>query len=125
VSGRWILALVALAVLIGATLGLYWTGRRHGVAAERPKVAAAEARAALAKLETDGASETAKRVETATRRRDAAARSVADLSHEALKSEDGDAPLDPDRADRLRNADRRLCAAAPELAGCTAGRDAG
>jgi hypothetical protein len=124
-TGRWAIVLVTLAVLIVAALGIYWIGRRDGAAGERPKIAAAQAQAALANLETEGAAQTLTRVETAVRRRETAARGVADLTHEALKSEDANALLDPDRAGRLHDADRRLCDAAPELAGCAADRDAG
>jgi hypothetical protein len=107
----------ALAV-IGLLLGIYMRGRHDGAAQERPRVAAAQAQAMAAGLETLGARQTARRVEVVVRQRDAAAAVVSDIAAKALLAEDAHAPLDPDRAARLRDADRRLCDQAA-LAGCS------
>ncbi|MEO8113737.1 MAG: hypothetical protein ABI655_05120 [Phenylobacterium sp.] len=115
---------VALTLLTASCL-LYWKGRREGVAQERPKAEAAVAKAAVAGLETEGARGSAQRVEVVVRQREAATRTVADVTAQALQSEDAHAALDPDRAARLRDADRQLCVAGPELAGCAADRDPG
>lgn len=122
-SPRLIAAAAAVGVLLALAAGLYWKGRRDGVAQERPKTEAAAADAAAARLEARGERESAQRVEVVVRQREAAARSLAELSEKALKSEDADAPLSPDRADRLRAHDRELCLAAP--ASCAADHDAG
>jgi hypothetical protein len=120
---RWTLAIAAILSLLAAAVILYWSGRREGAARERPKTEAAQAAAAVSGLETKGARETAQRAEVVVRRREAAARTLADVTVNALQSEDAHASLDPDRADRLRAADRELCRAAPELSGCAADRD--
>ena len=118
----WIaVAGVAAALILAA--GIYGKGRHDGIAHERPKTEAAQAQAAVAGLETEGARQTAARVEVVVRQREAAAETVTQLAAKALTSEDAHAPLDPDRAARLRDADRRLCDAAA-LAGCPPDRDA-
>jgi hypothetical protein len=120
-----IAALAGLGAVLAAALGLYWKGRLEGAARERPKVEAAVAQAAVAGLETKGAAESAQRVEVVVRQREDAARSVAQFTEAALKSEDAHAPLDPARVSRLRAGDQQLCRAAPDLAGCAEGGHAG
>lgn len=124
-SPRWIATLAAAGVLLAAALGLYWKGRLEGAARERPKVEAAIAQAAVAGLETEGERDNAHRVEVVVRQREAAARTVAQLTRDAITSEDAHAPLPADRAARLRAHDRELCLAAPDLAGCAPDPDPG
>lgn len=114
-------ALAALLLLTGA---IYWKGREAGLAHERPKTAAAQAQAAVASLETQGARESAARVDVVIRRRESADHTVVQITPEALDAEDAHAPLDPERADRLRLADDQLCLSAPALAGCSTDNDA-
>jgi hypothetical protein len=121
---RLMLLGAALAILISAAGGFYWKGRHDDAAQQRPKIEAAAAKAAVANLETQGAEGSAQRVEIVVRQRDAANSVVAQLIPKALKSEDADAPLDPDRAARLLDADARLCDAAPTLGGCAPSGDA-
>lgn len=116
--------LVGSAALIVAAAGLYWKGRLEGAEREQPKVAAAQAQAAMAGLEARGERESAARVGAAAHARNAAQRSVLRVAEHANKSEDADVPLDPDRLSRLRAHDEQLCAAAPALAGCAAAGDA-
>jgi hypothetical protein len=122
---RLIATLVAGGLVLAAAATLYWKGRLEGAARERPKVEAALERAAISGLETRGELASARRVDIAARQREAAARTVADITEVALKSEDADAPLETDRAERLRLGDQRLCDASPALAGCAADRNAG
>jgi hypothetical protein len=123
-SLRLTVIVAAVLAVLAAAAGLYWKGRHEGSARERPKTEAALAQAAVAGLETEGARASAQRVDLVIRQRDAAAGAVAQLTAKALTSEDANAPLDPDRAARLRDADDQLCLTAPELAGCPADRDA-
>jgi hypothetical protein len=109
----------AAAIVLAAAGALYWKGRHDDAVRERPKIEAAQAQAVVAGLETQGARDSAQRVELVLRQRDAAGETVAQLTPKALTSEDANAPLDPARAARLRDADRQLCAAAPTLAGCS------
>ncbi|HEX2800937.1 MAG TPA: hypothetical protein VHN73_02605 [Phenylobacterium sp.] len=122
---RLTLMAVAVAIIALAALGLYWKGRHEGAAAERPKTRAAVAQAAAAVLNTEGARQTVRRVDAAVRQREAAESTILQIIAKAPNSEDARAPLDPDRAARLRDADRSLCLAAPDLAGCGADRDPG
>ena len=117
-SPRLILAVGAILASLAVTTGLYWKGRLEGAAQERLKTEAAAAQAAVSGLETEGARASAQRVDVVVRQRDATAAVVAQLSAKAMTSEDANAPLDPDRAARLHDADRQLCFAAPALAGC-------
>src|SRR5437588_8929268 len=119
-SPRLALMLATPVVVLVLALGLYWKGRHDDAVRERPKTEAALAKAAVANLETQGAQASAQRVEVVVRQRDAANGVVAQLMPQALKSEDANAPLDPARAARLRNADQRLCDADPSLGGCSA-----
>ena len=121
---RWWLAVAAVLTLLAAVTVIYWSGRRDGAARERPRTEAALAQAAVAGLETQGARDSLQRVEVVVRQREAAAQSVARVTNKALIAEDAHAPLDAERAARLRAADRELCLAAPELVGCAADRDA-
>jgi len=117
---RLALILAAAASLLAAIAGLYWKGRHDGAVHERPRTEAALAQAAVAGLETTGARQSVQQAAAAVARRDAATHAVAQLTTEALTSEDARAPLDPARADRLRDDDHQLCLTAPELAGCPA-----
>jgi hypothetical protein len=123
-SARLTMMLGMVAAVLLAIAGLYWKGRHDGAAHERQKVEAAQAKAAVAGLETAGAREAARQTTIAVARRDAASAATARLTHDALNSETGHAPLDPDRVARLRADDDELCRTAPELAGCAADRDA-
>jgi hypothetical protein len=124
-SARSILILAAIAIVLAAAGGLYWKGRHDDALKERPKTEAALARAAVAGLETQGAQASAQRVDIVVRQRDVANGVVAQLTPQALKSEDANAPLDPARAARLRDADSQLCLTSPGVAGCAPGGDAG
>lgn len=119
-SPRLILILAVSASLLAAVGALYWKGRHDGAAHERPKTEAAQARAAVAGLETEGARQTVQLQAAAAVRRDAAGGATAKLALDALRSESAHAPLPADRAARLRDDDRSLCLTAPELAGCPA-----
>lgn len=114
----------AVAVIIALTLAvmaaLYWKGRLEGAAAERPKIAAAEARAQAAGLEVSGERASAARVDVVVRQQSAGRDVARDLATKAAKSEDANVPLAPDRVLRLRDADGQLCQLAPELVGCSA-----
>lgn len=116
-------ALAGGLVLIAGLAGLYWKGRLEGAARERPKAEAALATAAVAGLEVRAERESADRAASAMRAGELAIRSVAKVTHEALKARDANAPLDPDRVRRLRAHDERLCFSA-ELAGCAETGDA-
>jgi hypothetical protein len=120
-SARLILILAAVGAVLAAAAGLYWKGRHDDAVREQPKAEAALAKAAVAGLEVQGAQASARRVEVAVRQRDAAGAVVAQLTPQALKSEDANAPLDPSRAARLRDADLQLCLTDPGLGGCPAG----
>lgn len=112
-------SLVAITLLVA---GIYWKGRSQGVALERAKTAAAQAEVVTARLEADLARQTAARVEVVVRRQAQSAEVIRRYSIDAENAEDADALLSPERASRLRNAERELCELAATLDGCTPAR---
>lgn len=116
--------ITTLVILVGGAvivaLGLYWSGRLEGAAGERRVTAAAEARATAAGLETSGERASAARVDVVVRQQSASSAVARGVAIEALKSEDANVPLPPDRVLRLRDADGELCRLAPDLDGCGA-----
>jgi hypothetical protein len=109
-----ILATVALAAHQWDRLWswLPWSGERRleRVIDQRDRLAA-EAAARAAHIEA--LTEQARRVET-VHRQVIELRDLTDpVIHEARSAPDASTPLDPDRADRLREHDRRLCELAP------------
>lgn len=123
-SPRLMLMGGAAGIVLAAAAGLYWKGRHDDAIRQRPKIEAAQAQAAIAGAEATGEQQSAQRVELVVRQREAAGAVVADLTPKALNAEDAHAPLDSDRALRLRHADDQLCLAAPQLAGCSPPADA-
>lgn len=109
------IALVALVAVVLAATGFYFKARHDGAAAERPKTEAAQAEARTGQLETQGARETAQRVELVVTQREAAVQAVTRAATAATAAKDAHEPLDPARADRLRAADGELCKLAPDL----------
>jgi|SRR5246127_342856 len=88
-------------------------------------VAKAEDHAAVADLNTQGVKLSVGRVKAAVAVQQSAAALARQYRAEAQAAGDANAPLDPDRAQRLRDADDRLCRMDPSLDGCAANRDAG
>jgi hypothetical protein len=118
----WI-SLAAAGAVLAAVLGLYWKGHIDAAARSAARVAAAESRAAVSRLETRGERDLAGRVEIVVRQKEAASAALTDLAVTATKAPDADEPLDPDRIARLRDFDRGLCEQA-DLAGCASADDA-
>ena len=119
----WMLAL-SVAGLIAASGSLYLAGRRHAAERLEPQLAAMgqTLAAAQARAAAVGSMSEARHV-AATRQAEAWAL-IAQPILEARTAEDGHAPLDPVRAERLRDADRQLCASGAGLAGCERVADA-
>ncbi|MFN3585750.1 hypothetical protein [Phenylobacterium sp.] len=122
-SPRLIAGLASAVVALATLTGLYWKGRLEGAARERARTEAALVQARTSGLEARAERASAQRVEVVVRQREAAARTLVPFTQDAMTSEDAHAPLDPDRAARLRAHDHQLCLIA-DLAGCPADRDA-
>lgn len=111
----WLAALLLLAgaiLWIGHGLGLRWdpfdlAQRRITAAETRADIARADAAARA--LEVEGADAQAERLDRQTRQTLAADRITAVAASDARSAHDASTPLDPDRAARLRDHDRRLC----------------
>lgn len=120
------LILSVLIALLAPELGFRWDpfdlsqrriSRLESQLAEARTAASASERRAGA-----GAAQSA-RVETHQSRVTEATRVVVDVVAQAPESPDALHPLAPDRAARLRDADRRLCGVAPDLCGADATPD--
>lgn len=117
----WLAAVLVLASLVawvGHGLGLRWdpfdlAQRRVDAAEARAEIARADAYARA--LEVEGAQAQASRLDRHTHETLAAERITAVAAADARSAHDASTPLDPDRADRLRDHDRRLCDLAPAV----------
>jgi len=110
-------ALVAVLAL-GRGLGLRWdpfglAGRR--LAAAEARTATAEADAAARRLEVEGAADQARRLDIHHQQAVSVARATESAADQARSAHDASIPLDPARAARLREHDRRLCDLAPAV----------
>ncbi|HEV2082478.1 MAG TPA: hypothetical protein VGR32_08480 [Brevundimonas sp.] len=117
-GGALALAGVVTVLLVAPALGFRWdpfnrADRRISELEARLQRAEAAASAA-ARLAAEEAAQGA-RLETHYRTKADADRVVADLAVMSTEASDARQPLSPDRAARLRDADRRLCGLAPEL----------
>lgn len=106
------------AFIFALCLGLFLWGRSSGVGSVRPRLNAAVTQAEVARLETKGAQDVGRRSLAQAHLADQAAAVASDVATDLSHSETAHAPLDPDRRDRLRRADQRLCQLNPDLAGC-------
>jgi len=119
-------ALICLVVLLGG-LGFRWDPlnlqqKRLAAALDRARTASAEAAAQdrARRLEAEGAADQALRVDHHQQKTTKAERATAAVLVQARSADDADQPLDPRRADRLRDHDGQLCRIAPDLDGCAA-----
>lgn len=119
------MALAGAVAVFAAVVGLYWKGRHDAAVRSAERIEAAQAQAAVSRLETQGQRDLAGRVEIVVRQKEAASAALNDLTVKATKAEDADEPLDPARIARLRDFDIRLCLERPDLVGCAATGDAG
>lgn len=106
--------LVVLAVVWIANWDLFGSKARL-----EDKAAGATLQAETTGVELRGEKESAQRVEIVVQTREAAQRSVTDISRKAQSATDATQPLSPDRAERLRDHDEFLCGLRP-LQGCPA-----
>jgi hypothetical protein len=122
----WGLALALTAGLVlalGQGLGLRWdpfglADRR--VAAAEVRAAASEADAAARRLEVEGAADQARRIDDHHQQAVSIARATERAETGARNAHDAAVPLDPARAARLREHDRRLCDLAPVVCSAAA-----
>lgn len=114
-----VVSLLMLLASIGA--GAAWLYHQGAFAVKAAdKVETAENQAAVANLNTEGVKQSVARVQIVTGTQQSAARLAEKYRAEAQAAKDADAPLDPDRARRLRAADDELCRLNPALDGCGA-----
>lgn len=111
------LAVVAL-LAFGRGLGLRWDPfglADHRLAAAEARAAAADSDAAARRLEVEGAADQARRIDIHHQQAVSVARATGRAADHARSAHDASLPLDPARAARLREHDRRLCDLAPAV----------
>ena len=120
--GWGLAAALVLAVLLamGHGLGLRWdpfglAGRR--LAAAQARAATAEADAGARRLEVEGAADQARRLDLHHQQAVSVAVATDRAQTDARSAHDASTPLDPARAARLREHDRRLCELASAVCG--------
>jgi hypothetical protein len=119
----WSLAVAVLfmaALALGHGLGLRWdpfglAGRR--LAAAEARAATAESDAAARRLEVEGAADQVRRLDLHHQQARSVAVATVRAEIDARSAHDASVPLDPARAARLREHDRRLCKLAPAVCG--------
>nr|WP_316628435.1 hypothetical protein [uncultured Brevundimonas sp.] len=126
----WLVTGVAALICIGALLGglgfrwdpLNLQQKRLAAAQDRARAASTEAAVQewARRLEVQGAADQALRVDHYQQTTTGAERATAAAVVQARSADDADHPLDPRRADRLRDHDGQLCRIAPDLDGCAA-----
>ncbi|GAW40387.1 hypothetical protein SH203_00785 [Brevundimonas sp. SH203] len=121
------LAALACAVALLGGLGFRWDPlnlQKKRLAAAQAEVRQASIEAAAQeearRLEAQGAAVQAQRVDHYQQMTTRAERATAAAVVQARSADDADQPLDPRRADRLRDHDGQLCRLAPDLDGCAA-----
>lgn len=124
VGGSVAAAALLVVLVLAPALGFRWdpfdrASRR--IAKLEARLAQAEATAVVSSRLARAEADQSVRLEHHHRRTAEATTIVADLTAAATESPDADLPLPPDRAARLRDADRRLCELAPDL--CDAPHD--
>ncbi|HWQ85644.1 hypothetical protein [Brevundimonas sp.] len=112
-----VFAVVAL-LTVGRGLGLRWdplglTERR--LAAAEARAAATASDLAARRLEVEGAADQARRIDIHHQQAASVARATDRAAIRARSAHDASVPLDPARAARLRDHDRRLCDLAPAV----------
>lgn len=127
---RWLIA--GLAILLAVALldaawdrmwsWLPWSAERRAERAEAQAEAAAD-QAEASRLTAEGEGDTIRRLDTYHHQVVTVRAVTAGGVAEAMGAPDASTPLDPDRAARLRAADRELCRVAPDLGGCAAAAD--
>lgn len=118
---RLLAAIAAVLLAVAVVTAAHLRGRADGVAEAAPKIAHAQDDAAARRIEAAGERDTAHRVEVVVEQRRLGEATVAALAAGAQRAGDADAPLDPERADRLLRHDLELCRLRPALGGCPGG----
>lgn len=118
VSMVTLLAIAALVLFALGGLGVRFdpfnTVERRADRAEA-SAAVATADAAARQIEVAGARDTTARVEVVLQQTEAARQAAFSLTSDARIAIDAKAPLDPDRARRLRDVDQQLCDIRPSI----------
>jgi hypothetical protein len=115
---RALVTAVAAGALAATALSLYVAGRRDGGDVREAEIAVLTRERDAARMEAAGERASASRVAAAVARSAQGQAVVSAFIPQALNTEDGHETLAAERAARLRDADRRLCQAAPDLLGC-------
>ncbi|MGX1802438.1 hypothetical protein ACWIDJ_08915 [Brevundimonas naejangsanensis] len=117
---------VVLILIVGRGLGVRWDPlhlQARRLEAVQRRADQAEAQTAARALEAAARGRQVEALDAFHHHAEAVARATATAETRARTADDADTPLDPARAQRLRDHDRELCRLAPAVAGCTAASD--
>ncbi|SJM63804.1 hypothetical protein FM111_09905 [Brevundimonas diminuta 3F5N] len=128
--GWWatMLAVGVLLLIVGRGLGLSWDPlhlQARRMEAIQQRLSRAEAEASARSLEAAARGRQVESLDAFHRNAKAVTQATVAAEIRARTADDTDTPLDPDRAQRLRDHDRELCRLAPVIAGCAAPVDPG
>ena len=126
----WVAGIVGALFLIAAVSSVWnglwswlpWSAERQ-LEGARAQAEVATDQAEASRLTAEGEGDTIRRLDTYHHQVVTVRAAVAEGVAEAMGAPDASTPLDPDRAARLRAADRELCRVAPDLGGCAAAAD--
>lgn len=117
---------VVLMLILGRGLGVRWDPlhlQARRLEAVQRRADQAEAQTAARALEAAARGRQIEALDAFHQQAEAVARATATAETRARTADDADTPLDPARAQRLRDYDRELCRLAPAVAGCAAASD--
>lgn len=117
---------VVLILIVGRGLGVRWDPlhlQARRLEAVQRRADQVEAQAAARALEAAARGRQIEALDAFHYHAEAVARATATAETRARTADDADTPLDPARAQRLRDHDRELCRLAPAVASCAAASD--
>ncbi|QBQ47762.1 hypothetical protein [Brevundimonas naejangsanensis] len=117
---------VVLMLILGRGLGVRWDPlhlQARRLEAVQRRADQAEAQTAARALEAAARGRQIEALDAFHQQAEAVVRATATAETRARTADDADTPLDPARAQRLRDHDRELCRLAPAVAGCAAASD--
>jgi hypothetical protein len=109
---------VALTLVSGIAGYSYYQGHHAAAVKAQPQIERAQDQAAVSDLIAHGSGQVAQRYDSYIDQTQGAQAALARFNAEAMKAEDADEAIDPERTTRLLAAQRELCNSYPGIVGC-------